>query len=305
MHGGIAKTAKLYYFVLAVCDIGNLCVSHFLNFFLVFGLPFLTNGHFYGVSSQYIWGCRIISGSWYFFPHMINWTMFLLNIERVCVVVFPLRARKWFSIYSNLYYLTLIGLIGVGMSIFLGKVSNILPTQILGSNQCLIDNSDPWFAEFLTLFIIDLYMVPNILSLLCAIILIVKAKLELAKRLLLTHNFSSSTQSASDNNSVINHSATRTGTVNILSQIPGALVAAMLAFAHTTFYLPDAFFVTVFFLTIGSLNIVVSAEMWTLFITFFVFTSMPSLINFIIYITRIPEFRAQFYRCIRFTIEIK
>ena len=305
MDGGIAKTAKLYYFVLAVCDIGSLIVSHFLNFFLVFGLRFMTYGHLYGVSSQYPWACRMVSGSWFFFPHMINWTMFLLNIERVCVVMFPLRARKWFSISSNLYYLTFIGFLGVGMSIFLGKVSNILPTQILGANQCVLDNSDPSFPEFLTLFIVDLYMVPNILSLLCAIILIVIAKIGLAKRLILTHKFSSITQSAIDNNSIINHAATRTGNVNILSQIPGALVAAMLAFAHATFYLPDAFFVTIFFLTIGSYNIVVSAAMWTLFITFFVFSSMPSLINFIIYITRIPEFRSQFYRCICLTIKTK
>ena len=293
MRDGIAKTARLYYLVLAVCDIGTLAVTHFLNFFLDHGLHFITDRQFYlQWATHYIWGCHIIRGSWYFFPHMVNWTMFLLNFERVCVVMFPLRARKWFSIYSNLYYLLFIVLIGAGIAALMGKVSNIFSTDILGSDECLIDKTDSWFVEYMILLVIDMYLLPNSLSLLCAIILIVKAKGELNKRSQLTHNLG-----LINNNNASNMNHKRTNSSGTLAQIPGAIVAVSIAFVHATFYLPNAFFVTVFYLTLGSLDVVVSAEMWTLFITFMVLTSTPSLINFIIYFIRIPEFKEKLNCC--------
>lgn len=297
MQGGIAKTAKFYYMVLAVCDIGKLALSDMLTLFLDYGLQFLTRGQFYFSAPASIpWACHIIHGLFYFFPHIINWTLLLLNLERVFIVMFPLHARTWFSIRSNLYYLLFVVILGVVMTAVGGKVANAVSSPILGTNQCLTDKSEPaWWISFRVVITIDLYIGPNIVSLICALIIIFKIRKELLFRASLTMynsrnsilfnasgSFSAKAQSITKNLQNRNVS---------LSQISGALIAAIMAFVHAVFYLPDAVFCIIWYQTLGSTDVVISSQNFMLFFIFTVFTCLDSLSSFIIYTVGIPSFK--------------
>lgn len=48
-----------------------------------------------------------------FSPHIINWTYLLLNVERFCAVTFPLHTKQWFSVHSNIYYLSIFAITGI------------------------------------------------------------------------------------------------------------------------------------------------------------------------------------------------
>lgn len=299
MRDGIAKTAKLYYSILAVCDIGNLVVSDFLSLYLDYGLQFITSGKFYlSAIGLDPWVCHIVHGFFYFFPYIINWTMLLLNLERLSIVFFPLHARKWFSIRLNMYYLIFVVILAAVMTILGGKVANSVSSPILGTKHCLTDKSEPgWWISFRVIITIDLYIGPNIVSLICAIILIFKIHRELEFRFSLTHQSSTRILRNADGSlSAKSTISKRIGNAS-LSQIPGAVVAAIMAFVHAVFYLPDAVFCIIWYQTLGSTDIVVSAQNFMLFFIFTVFTCFGSLSGFIIYTARIPSFRAQLRNC--------
>ena len=134
--GSIGPTSRLYYMALAALELGNLIVYYLVNLFgttrvylkcvlysseLVlrpgdYGLHFITNGAFYWVwetSPRTAWVCHLFKACFFYFPHIINWTYLLLNVERFCAVTFPLHTKRWFTVHSNLYYLALFSITGI------------------------------------------------------------------------------------------------------------------------------------------------------------------------------------------------
>lgn len=78
-----------------------------------------------------------------------------------------------FALISN--YLLFVVILGVVMTAVGGKVANAVSSPILGTNQCLTDKSEPaWWISFRVVITIDLYIGPNIVLLICAIIIIFK-----------------------------------------------------------------------------------------------------------------------------------
>ena len=276
---------------MAICDIGKLIVSDFINISLDFGLHFLTRGQFYfTIISQYEWGCRLIRGQFFYFPHILNWTLFLLNLERLCVVTFPFHARKWFTVRFNRFYIVFLILSGVLISVFAGAAYNRMPSQMLGTTECLSDVSSAllWIS-FRVIISIDMYIGPNVLSLVIALVLIIKIHYELSNRASLVHSHKSASTPATSSSLASDKIA---GKVS-LSQISGALTAVTMAVVHAVFYLPDAIFGIYFYKYLATAaDLTLAPKFWMCYLFTMEYASLGSLTDFVIYTVRIPSFRS-------------
>ena len=104
-----------------------------------------------------------------FFPHLLNWTYFLLNLERLVSVNSPFRGREFFSLRLAQLYWALIFFAGVGVSAFafLGYHVDHSPTH--NSTKCTIDpDIGMAFRHTLTA---DVFVGPNLLSFILAVLL--------------------------------------------------------------------------------------------------------------------------------------
>ena len=137
--GGIGATSRTYFVVLAVAHIGYLICYHLSKNFAEYGLRFVTGGRFYfSLASRcwccyfltllcfsalrptllracYVylmaialflrneWICPIFRGCHFFFPHVLNWTYALQNLERLIAVQKPLLTRRIFTV-SDVFY---------------------------------------------------------------------------------------------------------------------------------------------------------------------------------------------------------
>ena len=205
---------------------------------------------------HYLWGCRIIRGSYYFFPHIINWTLLLLNIERVFVVMFPLHAKKWFYVRKNKYYVVVVLFFALLLAIVGGWEANVLvyPSPPSDAPQCTFDTLNvPLRISFTIVLWIDIYTVPNLVSLLCALFIMFKVHRELIKRNALMQNHLRNTDPTLEQ-----EEGKSTQKKIALSQLTGALVAAIMAFVRSFFRVPEldfsVFFTTALFLTLHLLQ---------------------------------------------------
>lgn len=281
---------------MAISDIGKLIITDFLNATLDYGLHFLTRGQFYfTITSQYEWGCHLIRGPYFYFPHILNWTLFLLNLERLCIVTFPLHARKWFTVRFNRYYIVFLILSGVLISVFAGAAYNRMPSQMLDTTECLSDFSSAllWIS-FRVVISIDMYIGPNVLSLVIALVLIIKIHYELSNRASLVHSHYSqshkSTSTLATSSSIASDKLA--GGVS-LSQISGALTAVTMAVVHAVFYLPDAIFGIYFYQYLATAtDLTLAPKLWMCYLFTMEFASFGSITDFFIYTVRIPSFRS-------------
>ena len=241
-------------------------------------------------ASHYLWGCRIIRGSYYIFPHMINWTLLLLNIERVFVVMFPLHAKKWFSVRKNKYYIVVVFVFALLLAIVGGWQANVYPSPPSGAPQCTSDTLNvPLWISFTIVLWIDIYTVPNLVSLLCALFIMFKVHRELTKRNALIHNHLRQADPT-----LAQEEGKSTKSKIALSQLTGALVAAIMAFVRAFFSFPGLAF-SVFFYYGSFSDVTAAAKAIMIFYIFEVFACLSNLSDFIIYIVRIPAFRATLF----------
>lgn len=287
MNGGVADSAKFYYIVLASCDIGKLMFGDFLSFTIDFGTNFITRGGFY-IASRWEVSCRIIHGVYFFWPHVMNWTLFLLNFERLMVVMFPFHAKNWFTIRINRYYIIILIILGIFVSLLASKAYNLVSTPMLGRPECISDTTSvPWWILFRIVISVDMYISPNILSLVVATILLIKIHTELTNRKSLVHSRFHS-QNQRSNNELNDKQRTVS-----LSQISGSLTAIIMAIIHAVFYMPDAIFGIYFYQNLAShSDSPIIPKLWMLYLFTMAYTTIGSITDFWIYIIRIPAFRA-------------
>lgn len=267
--------------ILAVSDIGKLIINDFVCYFFVSGLPFLTGYQFYpSIFSDSVLGCSIIIGSLpNTFPHIISWTLFLLNIECVFIVFFPLKSMQWFSLRKSIICVLIVIIVCVGICVSAAFEMYPQPAAPAGQNQCSPLGSNAALFSFIYTIVdlFDLYVVPNFLSLFFAIVILLKVRWELMQRARLVHTPGNKANSKASNSVS-------------LSQLSGAIVAAIIAFIRVLFNVPKVAFTTIFFVS-SFTDITSAAHAVMLYFIFEVFTCFANLVDFFIYSARIPGFR--------------
>lgn len=240
---GVAKTARLYYLTLSYCEIGNM-FYYLLNVWSETGLKYLTQGNtFLPVVETNPVACKALRGFTVFFPHVINWTYLLLNVERLVAIAYPLRARSRFNVHQNVFYIAILVVVGLLIYAFNAYVMTISYTPMLlgGPNTCFADTSSVWKAVVhQAVNNIDVYIVPPALSACLAVALVVLIRRQLVARdKLLDH-----TGSKSDTGSA---SVTVSGGAS-QSAIAGGVVAVTMSVVHAAIHLPAGLFGLLYFM---------------------------------------------------------
>lgn len=224
---GVGESARLYYALLAIFNIGNIILLHLAAGWSTLGLHFATQGRFFLSETLYNEVlCKIYFDIYIPVNVLLMWTYVLFNTERVVAIAFPLKAKILFSVSRNLLYVAIVGALGVVLMLYCITLQGLSFTlDVLGPIGCL--PSSPSLTTMIFYEIITnagMFTLPPALSLLLGIILFVVIRRQMAAR---SHLLNKSLQS--------NGTSTSSATT-------GGVVVIIMAIVHSAINLPAGIF---------------------------------------------------------------
>ena len=316
LTGVLGASTRFYCLAIAASQIGSLLFTHLANNFLENGVEFLLRGDQISFAALSRWTCKGLRAMNSFFPHLLNWTYFLLNLERLVSVLSPFRRRAFFSLRLAQLYWTFVLIAGLGVSTFAAFGYQVEFSRTRNNTACTIDAGIGMaFRHTLTA---DVFVGPNLLSFLFAVLLLF-CVCRLAHRRERLFKNSRSSQKARSNpivTSAIKQSdgGTSTRSEKVTSaggsrrslasatprrctsaaQVSSALTAVCLALVNVMFNLPGGVLGTLYYVQSQNLDPVSAGYFWVAYLLVRSFGSVGSLCDLVIYVWRIPAFRKEF-----------
>ena len=323
LTGALGASTRFYCLAIAASQVGSLLFTHLANNFFENGVEFLLfclhrQAFSFATISQ--WTCKGLRAVNSFFPHLLNWTYFLLNLERLVSVLSPFRGRAFFSLRLAQLYWTFVLAAGVGVSTFAAVSYHVEFSQTHNNTACTID-ADIGMA-FRPTLTADVFVGPNLLSFILAVLLLFCVCRLAHRRDRLfkstqtprdarsdspaknaTKPTDGRTSARSDNvtstgSSPQSLSSTTPRSCTSAAHVSSALTAVCLALVNVMFNLPGGVLGTLYYVQSQNLHPVSEAHFWVAYLLVRSFGSVGSLFDLVIYVWRIPAFRKEF--CSRF-----
>ena len=176
MRKGIGSTTRRLFVMLSIFDLFNLLFYYGLGIFADYGIGFLTSDR---ISIDFVntnqIACKLTRSGSHFGIFLLNWTYFLVNVERLVAVRMPQRAKRWCRSKNILFCIFLIFIFGILCSAPTAYVYNVKqsPVAKAGKTFCGADTTDrfAWIAVRL-LLAASTYVGPNMISLVLAFLLL-------------------------------------------------------------------------------------------------------------------------------------
>lgn len=182
LRSGIGKTTKLLFITLTSFDITATILFYGLNIFGDLGIGLLISNSLISLPSVNNVLCKSIRGTGFFALHCLNWIYVLINIERLVAIKNPHLKNSVLSVKMLKIYNFLLIMIGVISGIFTANLYQLRSVFSFRRFDCSVNTSNFFnWLSFRIFIALDIYIGPNILSLiisLCILLLIWKQQLK-------------------------------------------------------------------------------------------------------------------------------
>lgn len=176
---GTVETTRLYYLVIAISELGSLVFKDSWYELLGIGWVYLLAQNPLGIlnSSSYSspeWLCPLNMYIAFVFEIIGNNTFVILELERIGALYFPLKTRTLFSFRKSLFWVALLCLLSLVISITAIPVVSIKTTGgIFTSCNSLTSKTTVWNDLSTVRHTID-FIFPPLAILICSLLIIIK-----------------------------------------------------------------------------------------------------------------------------------
>ena len=269
----IAKSARVYYIIISVGDLGSL-IFFYCRYFLSVGLWFLTSGNFH-ITTYSIVLCKIWMALYYFFFIVSMYTLIAFSIERNFALYFPMQHRA--SMNTAMQFIILLICVGIPSAFLLPTAVGAVGV-VFAQNAylpiCGGDPKSPFFTLFAFTSTVFAFELPEISTAILIISIILKMNKIRTER-----------QKLAQGSTLLSSAEVRT----IMTLLSVALINVIIFLPTSVLHAIAA--------TVRSINSLSStAQFWvTLFQIGLLTAGLIHALNLFVYIIQIPSFRGAIF----------